>query len=123
MCVGLSSDFQSVSESYNNLNDTKEFLIRKVSEKHIPKIIEKLETSQSVVFKYFINQRLQDIKESVSKETMELIELETRKCYLKSVSEAELLKGYNRRDNVRIILIPDKKRAGDNGQSNYEDYN
>ena len=54
---------------------------------------------------------------------METIEMETGKCKLKSVSEAELLEGYNRRDTVQIIGLPEVKRTGVNGQRFFEDYN
>ena len=47
--------------------------------------------------------------------------METRKCKLKSLSE--LLEGYSRRDNVRIIGLKEVKRTGDNGQTIFEDYN
>ena len=49
--------------------------------------------------------------------------METRKCNLKSVSVAELLEGYNRRDNVRITGLPEVKRTADNGQKIFGDYN
>ena len=123
MCVSFSPDLQSLSEANNSLNETIESTIEKVLEFQIQKIVEKLESSLSAIFKYLINQGLQDIKESVIKEFLETIEMETRKCNLKSVSEAELLEGYNRRDNVRIIGLPEEKRTGDNGQRIFEDYN
>ena len=93
MCVSFSPDFQSVSETNNILNETIESTIEKVSEMQIPKVVDKLEASLSDIFKSLINQGLQEIKESVSKETMETKEMETRKINLKSVSEAELLEG------------------------------
>ena len=123
MRVSFSPDLQSASEANNSLNETIESTIEKVLESQIPKIVEKLETSLSAIFKSLINQGLQDIKESVLKETMETIEMETRKCNLKSVSEAELLEKYNRRDNVRIIGLPEVKGTADNGQRFFEDYN
>ena len=42
---------------------------------------------------------------------------------MKSVSVAELLEGYNRRDIVRIIGLPEVKRTADNGQRIFGDYN
>ena len=123
MCVFFSPDLQSASESNNSLNETIQSTFEKVLEFQIPKIVYKLETSLSAIFKSLINQGLQDIKESVLKETMETLEMETRKCNLKNASEAELLEGYNGRDNVRIIGLPEVKRTGDNGQKFFEDYN
>ena len=114
MCVSFSPDLQSASEANNSLNETIESTIE-----NFPKIVKKLKTSISVIFKSLINQGLQDIKESMLKETMETIEMETRKCKLKRVSEAELLEGYNRRENG----LPEVKRTGDNGQRFFEDYN
>ena len=122
MCVSFSPDLQSASEANNSLNETIESTIEKVLESQIPKIVEKLETSLSAIFKSLINQGLQDIKESVLKETMETIEMETRKCNLKIISEAELLEGYNRRNDVRIIGLLEVKRTADNGQRIFEEY-
>ena len=82
-----------------------------------------METSLSVVFKSLIDQGLQDIKESVLKKTIETKEMETRKCNLNSVSEAEHLEEYNRRDNARIVGLPEVKSTGNSGQRSFEDCN
>ena len=66
---------------------------------------------------------MQDIKKSVYKETIETIEMETRKSSLKSMSEADLLERYNRRNTLRIFGIPDDKSRSDNVQRNFKECN
>ena len=53
MCVSFSPDLQSVSEANNSLNETIESTIE-----IFPKIVKKLKTSLSVIFKSLINQGL-----------------------------------------------------------------
>ena len=56
------------------------------------------------------------------KETKQTIEQEARKCNLKAVSEAKLLEGYNRRDVLRIIGIPEERCEREKGRKNFDDY-
>ena len=48
--------------------------------------------------------------------------MDTSKCDIKSVSKAKLLEGHNRRENLRIIQIPEEKSRSDNWQRNFEDF-
>ena len=62
MCVSFSPDLQSASEANNSLNETIKSTIEKKLEFQIPKIVEKLETSLSAIFKSLNNQDCRILK-------------------------------------------------------------
>ena len=63
---------------------------------------------------------MQLLKKQTIDEAKDNIDYGGRQCDLKARNETELIKGYKRRDNVRIIGIPENPNVDENGRRIYE---
>ena len=82
----------------------------------LPKIVEEVKATINESIKTMIGQLMADMKREILKEMREEAINQQREADLKMLCETEMLESYNRRDNVRIIGVPEASKVDANNR-------
>ena len=105
----------------NDNNDELKNTIQEAVASAIPGIVKIIEEQIIQSIQSAIDERLNKAKDEIKKEVNESIYYAEERCNLKAKCESELLESYNRRENVRIIGLPEEV-SDDPEKKNDEDY-
>ena len=67
--------------------------------------------------KQFVDDAMMKVRGEVLHVMTQMLQEVERRCYLKSISEAELLEAYNRRDNIKVSGIVEEVEDGPRGEN------
>ena len=99
--------------TYQIINETIVEATKSAKSEVMPEMSDKIKKSLLEAINEAVVEGIKQIKTTGEKEVSENVESAERRCKLETISKAELLECYNRRDNITVVGVTED-RSSDN---------